>query len=60
MRERIEYETPLVQIRGVFLFEGIAEKTSVLVGTIRQQDWDSDDDTAVGDRNLDGDMDLVF
>jgi hypothetical protein len=36
-----EYETPRVQIRGVFLCEDVAAPVSVL-GAITQEDWGND------------------
>jgi hypothetical protein len=53
------YEGPLAEVRGVILLENTAAAVSVLVGSIRQEDWDASD-VPVGEWNLDGDIDLVY
>jgi hypothetical protein len=50
MRERIEYEGPWAEVRGVFFECGIAEATSV-TGDIKQNGWNDagEFDPAAGD-----------
>jgi hypothetical protein len=56
MKEIAEYETPLVQIRGVFLCENLAAPISVWTGTIKQEEWGSGE-VPVGDgTHIDGDV----
>jgi hypothetical protein len=52
------YETPLAQVRGVFLCENVAAPTSVL-GAITQEDWNVTDER-VGDGDGDGDIGLNY
>jgi hypothetical protein len=56
MNERMKYESPLAQVRGIFLEDGLAAPVSVLGGTITQDAW-VNSDTPVGDgTSRDGDV----
>jgi hypothetical protein len=52
---KIEYETPRIEVRGVFLLEEIAAPISPVLGTIKQEQWGTVE-VPVGDTNSDGDI----
>jgi hypothetical protein len=54
MTEKIEYETPRAQVRGVFLCENVADTAAVsaLTGGITQEGWGADD--ILGDVDSEG------
>jgi hypothetical protein len=60
MGQVIEYETPRAQVRGVFLCENVADTLVSARATIRQEDWDTEGDTVIGDLDWQGDIDLPF
>jgi hypothetical protein len=61
MGQVIEYKTPLVQIRGVFLCENVADTAVSARGSIVQEDWDVLDDEEVGaGTNTDGNIAVLF
>jgi hypothetical protein len=59
MGQGIEYKTPLVQIRGVFLCEEVAIPVSAVTGTIKQYEWEGTE-LPIGDTNTDGDVWLII
>jgi hypothetical protein len=56
-----EYETPRVQVRGVFLCDNLAVPVSVWMGTIDQDDWVGSPEETVGDgADTAGDIGIQF